>query len=122
MIIRLITILWLLFMLILSHIGGKASGAESRWLSQMTGVKEGTLRRSAHVILYLVLGILVSAAWPDTAVWVRAAVLALVAVIDETSKALPVFPGRHCSAAEIWLNLGGAAIGLMLGQLISSMI
>ena len=50
---RLITRLWLLFMLILSHIPGEPSGEESKWLSRMTGVKESVLRRSAHVVLYL---------------------------------------------------------------------
>lgn len=105
-------------MLILSHIGGRVSGEESRWLASMTGVKEGTLRRSAHVVVYLVLGALVTIAWRDTVGWRKAAVLMLIAVVDETSKALPFFPGRHCSAAEIGLNLVGVSAGLLLGTLI----
>lgn len=32
----------------LSHTPGEASGNQSKWLSSMTGVKEGLLRRLAH--------------------------------------------------------------------------
>ena len=58
-IISISTFLWLVFMLILSHIPGGPSTAESRWLSDMTGVKEGTLRQFMHVFLYMVLAVLV---------------------------------------------------------------
>ena len=117
MLLKIITILWLLFMLVLSHIPGEPSGAESRWLSSMTGVREGILRRSAHVVLYLVLAVLATVAWPEAKLWVKGLVLVLIAVTDEVTKALPVFKGRHCSVAEIGLNLVGAAGGLMLGML-----
>ena len=117
MLLKIITILWLIFMITLSHIPGEPSGAESRWLSSMTGVKEGVLRRAAHVVLYLVLAVLATLAWPETQLWVKCLVLVLIAVADEVTKALPVFKGRHCSVAEIGLNLLGAAGGLMLGTL-----
>lgn len=116
---KIIAGLWLIFMLVLSHIGGTASSEESRWLSRMTGVKEGVLRRYAHVIVYAVLGVLVTVAWSDTALWIRCLVLGLIAVVDEGSKALSIFTGRHCSVAEIGLNLVGVGIGVVAGLLIS---
>lgn len=117
MLLKIITILWLIFMITLSHIPGEPSGAESRWLSSMTGVREGVLRRAAHVVLYIVLGVLTTLAWPEVNIGLRAVALAFIAVADEVTKALPVFKGRHCSVAEIGLNLLGAAGGLMLGAL-----
>ena len=115
----LITGLWLLFMLILSHIGGQASGEESRWLSRMTGVKESVLRRSTHVIVYIILATLVIVGWGEVELWMRAVVLGLIAVVDETSKALPIFKGRHCSIfPDMVLNLLGSAIGVVVGLLI----
>ena len=115
---KVITEIWLAFMLILSHIGGTASGAESRWLSSMTGVKESVLRRSAHVVVYIILSTLVMEGWGEVELWIRIVVLVLIAVVDESSKALPVFKGRHCSVAEIGLNLIGVAIGVVIGMMI----
>lgn len=115
---KILTVLWLLFMLILSHIPGEPSGAESRWLSSMTGVKEGTLRRAAHVVVYLVLGVLVTVAWPEIDVWIRCLVLAVIAAADELSKGLPIFEGRHTNFAELGLNLIGVGIGTVIGLLI----
>ena len=116
--IRFITFLWLTFMLFLSHIPGGPSGEESRWLSSMTGVEEGLLRQGMHVILYLVLGVLTTLAWPETQLWVKCLVLVIIAVADESSKALRFFKGRHCSVAEIGLNLVGVLGGLMLVELL----
>lgn len=116
---KIITILWLLFMLVLSHIPGEPSGAESRWLSSMTGVREGILRRSAHVVLYLVLAVLATVAWPEAKLWVKGLVLVIIAIGDESSKALSIFHGRHCSIFEIGLNLLGVCIDTMIGLLIS---
>lgn len=82
------TFLWLVFMLILSHIPGGPSTAESRWLSDMTGVKEGTLRQLMQVFLYAVLGVLVTLSWPDTPLRLRMAALAITAVVDESSQTL----------------------------------
>ena len=106
-------------MLILSHIGGTASGEESRWLSRMTGVKESVLRRSAHVVVYIILAALTMLAWPDVRLWMKAVVLVLIAVADETSKALRIFIGRHCSIwPDMALNLVGCAVGVAVGLLI----
>ena len=115
---KVITILWLVFMTILSHIPGGPSGEESRWLSSMTGVKESVLRRSAHVVLYLVLGVLATLAWAETELWVRILVLVIIAVADESSKALRFFKDRHSSMAEMGLNVIGAIAGLVIGWLI----
>lgn len=116
---KIITGIWLLFMLILSHIPGEPSSAESRWLSSMTGVREGTLRRSAHVVLYLILAVLVIVGWADTSLWIRIVALVLIAVADESSKALSIFPGRHCSVyPDMMLNLLGVGFGIVIGLLI----
>ena len=117
---KIITGFWLVFMLVLSHIGGTASSEESRWLSRMTGVKEGILRRYAHVIVYAVLGVLTTVSWSDTALWLKCLALAVIAVADESSKALRIFEGRHCSVAEIGLNLVGGVLGVVVGLLIGA--
>lgn len=71
------------------------------------------------MFLYLVLGVLVTLSWPDTPVWMISLALAITAVVDEWSKALPFFPGRHCSVVpDMMLNLLGAGIGIGLGLLV----
>ena len=120
MAIKIATFLWLLLMTFLSHIGGKTSGAESRWLSDMTGVNEKLLRQLAHVICFMVLAVLVLLSFPDTPLWLKVILLILWAVIDEASKALPIFQGRHCSIPEIGLNVLGVAIGAGIGILIGA--
>ena len=118
-IIPIFTFLWLGLMLILSHIPGGPSSEESRWLSSMTGVAESSLRMLMHVFLYMVLAVLVILAWPDTPVWMISLALAITAVVDEWSKALPFFHGRHCSVVpDMVLNLLGAGIGVVIGVLV----
>ena len=85
----------------------------------MTGVSESLLRQMMHVFLYAVLGVLVTLSWSDTPVWMKSLALAITAVIDEWSKALPFFPGRHCSVVpDMLLNLLGAGIGIVIGLLV----
>ena len=118
-IISIFTFLWLGLMLILSHIPGGPSAEESRWLSSMTGVSESLLRQAAHVFLYMVLAVLVILSWSDTPVWVISLELAITAVVDEWSKALPFCPSRHCSVwPDMVLNLLGAGIGVVIGVLV----
>ncbi len=85
----------------------------------MTGVSESLLRLIAHVLLYMVLAVLVVLAWSDTQVWMISLALAITAVVDEWSKELRFFPGRHCSVVpDMMLNLLGAGIGVGIGVLI----
>ena len=98
----------------LSHTPGEASGNQSKWLSSMTGVKEGLLRRLAHVILFAALAITAGLGFGTwgivgVAVW---------AVVDEISK-IPV-PGRHASAFDIFLNSCGCIGGCVLYFLLRS--
>ena len=45
--------------------------------------------------------------------------LAITAVVDEWSKGLRLFPGRHCSVVpDMLLNLLGAGIGIVIGLLV----
>lgn len=123
MLLKFITILWLAFMLILSHIPGGPSGEESRWLASMTGVKESVLRRSMHVALYLILAVLVMVGWTDTPLWARIVALVIIAVIDESSKGLSVFRERHCNVyPDMLLNLVGVGVGVGVGTAIGVLI
>lgn len=117
--IKFVTGMWLTFMLILSHISGGTSGEESRWLSVMIGVEEGLLRRSAHVVVYTILAALLMTGWADTPLWIKCLVLVSIALIDESSKALGIFQGRHCSVYELGLNLIGVGLGVVIGLLVT---
>ena len=46
---------------VLSHTPGDRSGRQSETLAKLSGVDEVLLRRSAHVFLFLVLGVLAGA-------------------------------------------------------------
>lgn len=90
----------------LSHATGTVSGNQSRWLSSMTGVKEGLLRRLAHVILFATLALTAGlgfGAWGivGVAVW---------ALLDEVTKIS--IPGRHfCLYPDVVLNYVGCLLG-----------
>ena len=93
---------------ILSHTPGTVSGNQSRWLSSMTGVKEGLLRRMAHVILFAALSATVGLGFGQygmTAAFIWS-------FLDELTK-IPI-PGRHFSASDIGLNLLGVVVGTAL--------
>ena len=53
-------------------------------------------------------------AWPTSPLWLKAIALVLWAVIDESSKALSWFPGRHFSWGDLGLNLAGILIHRLL--------
>ena len=96
----------------LSHTPGEASGNQSKWLSSMTGVKEGLLRRTAHVILFAALAITAGLAWG----WYGVGAVFVWALLDEVTK-IPI-RGRHFSWLDVGLNLGGAALGMVLWLLV----
>ena len=90
----------------LSHATGTVSGNQSKWLSSMTGVKEGLLRRLAHVILFALLSFTAGAGFS----WHGIVGAAVWAILDEVTK--PIIPGRHFSWFDCSLNFVGCLIGL----------
>lgn len=96
----------------LSHATGTVSGNQSKWLSEMTGVKEGLLRRLAHVILFATLAVTAGLAWG----WYGIGAVALWSFLDEVTK-IPI-PGRHASAFDILLNCCGCIGGCVLWLLV----
>ena len=87
-------------------------------MAQCDDWREGVLRRSAHVVVYAVLATLVMVGWGEVELWIRIVVLMMIAIVDENSKALPVFKGRHCSVLEIGLNQIGVVISTVIGLMI----
>ena len=109
---RVTAIVWLIIEVVLSHTPGDRSGAESKTLSRLTGIKEVLLRRAAHVILFAVLALLAGLGFD----WYGIGFVNLWSVVDEVTKLL--IPGRHCSAVDVGLNLIGAAVGLGVWTLV----
>ena len=97
---------------VLSHTPGDRSGAESKTLSRLTGIKEGLLRRAAHVFLFAVLGLLAGLGFG----WYGIGFAALWSVVDEATK--PLVPGRHCSAIDMLLNLVGVVLGMLVWMVV----
>ena len=91
---------------ILSHTPGTVSGNQSRWLSSMTRVKEGLLRKMAHVVLFAALSATVGLGFE------RYGFVFIWAFLDELTK-IPI-PGRHFSWFDVALNMLGAAAGTAL--------
>lgn len=117
MILKMITVIWAILITILSHVSGRTSADESQWLSQITGLNEGMLRLNAHIVCFGVFAALVMISYPKVNLRIRILGLIIWAVLDEASKALPCFSGRHCSIMEIGLNILGVIIGLGSGLL-----
>lgn len=91
---------------LLSHTPGETSGNQSKWLSSMTGVKEGLLRRLAHVILFAALAVTAGIGFGTWGI-VSVAVWSL---LDEVTK-IPI-PGRHfCLWPDVILNYVGCLLG-----------
>lgn len=108
---RITAVVVFIFEVWLSHENGEKSGEESAWLARRTGIKEGLLRRAAHVVLFLGIALLAGCGYS----WYGIAAVAVWSIVDEATKSL--VPGRHCSALAIGLNLVGTAIGLGLWAL-----
>lgn len=113
MLIVLLDIIWLCIMLYLSHASGEHTSRQSRELHRITRINEHYLRIMAHVICYMILGML----WSITigrSIWVTA--LIPIAIFDESTK--KYVEGRHTSYPEMGLNILGAAIGVGIVNLI----
>lgn len=93
---------------VLSHTPGDRSGRQSETLAKLSGVDEGLLRRSAHVFLFLVLGVLARAGFG----WIGIGAAAVWSFVDELTK--PLVPGRHFSWIDVGLNLAGVVAGIGL--------
>ena len=117
---KIITVIWLFFMTLLSHMPGEPSAEESMWLSRMTGVNESSLRRGMHVFLFAVLAALVVVGFPEVGLGLRIGAVCLWGLCDEATK-IPI-PGRHFSWKDVGLNEGGAIIGTLIGLGISAFI
>ena len=117
LLLKILTIAWLILMTVLSHTPGPRSSLESQALARWTGVKEHLLRQGAHVFCFLILAVLVMIAFSDIPLWLRGLVLAAWCVIDEATK--PMIPGRHFSWKDVGLNLCGAAAGILIAMVIS---
>lgn len=109
---RLAAVVVFIVEVVLSHTPGDRSGEESAWLARTSGIKESWLRRGAHVILFLVLGLFAALSFG----WYGVGFVAMWSVVDEATK--PLIPGRHCSALDIGLNLIGVAAGLGVWALV----
>ena len=99
---------WLVFILevVLSHTPGNTSINQSAWLSSVTRVNEGVLRKITHILLFALLSF--------TAGQTKSLLLLVVAwsILDEITK-IPI-PGRHCNLVDMVLNLVGTGIGCMI--------
>lgn len=109
---RLAAVVVFIVEVVLSHTPGDRSGAESKTLSRLTGIKEVLLRRAAHVALFALLSLFAGLGFG----WYGIGFAALWSFVDETTK--PLIPGRHCSALDIGLNLIGVAVGLAMLALV----
>ena len=110
--IRILTVIWFVVELWLSHSPGDRSSKESRFLSNLLHIDEELLRNLAHVFCFSILSALAILSFgyiglKMTVVW---------CTIDELTKKM--VPGRHCSVRDIFLNLCGTLLGAVVILLI----
>ena len=122
-----IALVWLVFALYLSHQTGENTADTSMKLAELLAGGDAdraaqinvALRHAAHVIIYVVLTVLVLLSVHEyVGKYYRAAVagLALLTILDEATKVL--VSGRHCSLADIGLNLLGVFLGVLFSLVI----
>ena len=102
-----------------------ASSEQSGWLRGLVEsilgvtVSELLIRKLAHFTEYLLMGLFAGAALrklgfrPGRAL-IALALMLLAALIDET---IQVFSGRGPSVVDVWIDLAGAAVGLIVVKL-----
>lgn len=88
--------------------------------SENTKVIRKAVRKTAHVLEYLTLGLLAASfLGPGVSLWDRVRRLLLmgggIALVDET---IQIFSKRTSSVTDIWIDLGGFAAGCLLILLI----
>lgn len=112
--IKVITFIWTVFILYLSHVSGTTTSKQSYNIAKITNINEIFLRKIAHVICYLVLGILGSLSYGYSCYVL--AVLFIIAIADEATKRFVV--GRHSTFSEGMLNCFGALIGYLIVSIV----
>ena len=133
-------VLWVLFVWSRSLYGGDESSGQSlwvvervRWLFESLGVTDADtmtfiVRKTAHFLEYLVLGVLASLAFGPWRAHGRervrravaaAVVCACVPVADETIQLF--VPGRAGMVADMLLDMSGCATGLLLAWLATAL-
>ena len=101
-----------------SVLPGAVSGQESGWFTEhivnpvwrfLFGkpISEAIVRKLAHVLEYAVVGMLLGAAFRRNPVCTFGLGM-FIAVIDET---IQIFSGRGPMISDLWIDLGGVAIG-----------
>ena len=97
----------------LSHQEGRKSGAESKCLSEKTGIKEGFIRSFAHILLFMNI-----AGSSFIAFGIVGFIFVIIwSALDEITKPL-LHNFRHCSGKDILLNYIGTGIGTGLVMLV----
>lgn len=107
--IKVITYIWTVFIFYLSHVSGTTTSRQSYSIARITRINELFLRKIAHVICYLVLGVLGSLSYGCS--WYVLAFLFIIAIADEATKRFVV--DRHSTFSEGMLNCLGALIGYL---------
>lgn len=116
-----LALLWLGFIFFNSLQNAEISGGMSEGLLDALGlpeVVEGPVRKITHFCFFAVLGILVSGVfctdWRLPVVSVLLTVL-LCACVDETLQLFSA--GRSSELRDVWIDFGGATLGMMLSAL-----
>lgn len=112
-----LTVIWFIFMTILSHQDGEHTGKTSRELAEYlhflnTDINElnGRLRRIAHIVVFAVLTVLLGLTLQLGELpigWIG--IVTVWSYVDEATK--PWIQGRHFSWFDVELNLVGTFIG-----------
>lgn len=118
------TIVWLLFMIFLSHQDGQGTARASELFMKMfcflnpeqVMIVSGWTRKGAHVFCFMILTILLLETLClvnySRYIWIGVTALCILSFLDEYTKR--VVPGRHYSTFDVMLNLVGVIFGLLV--------
>lgn len=106
---KILTILWLVFIILLSHISRDSSLRQSGKIARFFHINEDLLRHGAHIICYFVLTILAIASY---SIWALI-ICILIALLDEISK-IWLNKDRHCDIRDVFLNFMGVGLGVAI--------
>ncbi len=135
------TVVWLIFMIFLSHENAEESGritgavadkigeatvdtTEMKWCEKQEVFKEihAVIRQISHVVVYFILAVLCTLTAKSWKIkWIFPFMFLIVwSIGDEVSKLLT--EGRHCDVSDMVINILGSMIGFVTTSLIVYLI
>ena len=113
---KIVLVIWMIVIFILSNQDKTKSGNLSDKVKKTFGVKRN-IRKYAHFIEYMILGIIISTILPLEGCFIKSTIFCFIyASLDEIHQFF--VPGRSCTLKDVLIDTTGAIVGIAMILLI----